>query len=96
VFERLAELFEDDSGRLSMTRLLMFLSFWPASIVLIANRHSISAAEILGIYLGAFVLGYLGGKAADKYGIGREKGPAPIIQAQGDITNVATTQTLSR
>lgn len=58
---RLTELFESDIGRLSMMRLTMFLSFFPASWVIIKNPTE----TMLGLYLGAYVTGYLGGKFAD-------------------------------
>ena len=58
---RLSEFFEDDGGRLSMTRLLCFLSFWPSTVI--ALRDGTEAT--LSWYLGAFVIGYIGGKGAD-------------------------------
>lgn len=59
------EFFEDDAGRLSMSRLLCFMSFFPATYILIANVKSDKIADILLWYLSAFVLSYLGGKGAD-------------------------------
>lgn len=59
--ERLAEFFEAEDGRLSMTRLLCFLSFFPASVVVLRD----GTENTLAWYLGAFVLGYVGGKGAD-------------------------------
>jgi hypothetical protein len=61
MFKRWHEFFEGDTGRMSMTRLLCFLSFFPASVVVLATRN----AETLGWYLGAFALSYVGGKTAD-------------------------------
>ncbi len=58
---RWVEMFEADSGRLSMMRLTMFLSFFPASYVIIAEPTE----TMFGLYLGAYVVGYLGGKFAD-------------------------------
>lgn len=58
---RVCEFFQDDNGHYSMTRLLCFLSFWPASWVVVVNPGEAS----LGWYLGAYVLGYAGGKAVD-------------------------------
>lgn len=55
------EFFEAGSGRLSMSRLLCFLAFWPAAWVVVSNP----SADTLGWFLGAFVLGYVGGKSAD-------------------------------
>lgn len=56
---RWIEFFEGEGNRLSMSRLLCFLSFTPASYVVVSTRSE----EALGWYLGAFVLGYVGGKA---------------------------------
>lgn len=61
---RIKELFEDDKKQLSMTRLLTFMSFFPASWVVIETQ----AADTLGWYLGAFAGAYVGGKLADKLG----------------------------
>lgn len=60
------ELFTDDSGRASLTRLLSFFSFLPATwVVLTVDSEHIET--VLGIYIGAYVLGYLGGKTADVF-----------------------------
>lgn len=58
---RWIEFFEGDNKRLSMTRLTVFLSFFPSSYVLIVTKSE----NALGWYLGAYVLGYVGGKSAD-------------------------------
>lgn len=55
------EFFEDDNKRLSMGRLLAFLSFIPASYVVLAT----TSTEALGWYVSAYVLGYVGGKGVD-------------------------------
>lgn len=60
---RYIEYFEGDNGRLSMTRLLMFMSFFPASYVIVINPSEAT----LGWYLGAFVASYVGGKGADVF-----------------------------
>ncbi len=65
MISRLHEFFEGDDHRLSMSRLLCFMSFFPASYVVIRNYDSLQVPEILAVYLGAFVLGYVGGKTAD-------------------------------
>lgn len=54
----LHQFFQDNSDRYSMSRLLNFLSFWPASAVLFC----IPSEGTLGLYLGAYVGGYIGGK----------------------------------
>lgn len=46
-----------------MTRLLCFLSFFPASYVVIETSNE----GTLGWYLGAYVLSYVGGKTADVF-----------------------------
>ncbi len=61
---RSIEFFEDDQSRLSMTRLLCFLSFWPASWVIVVKGNE----AMLGWYLSAYVLGYVGGKVSDMLG----------------------------
>lgn len=61
---RLVEFFEGEKNRLSMTRLLCFMSFFPASYVVIKD----SGSETLGWYVCAYVLGYVGGKFSDKIG----------------------------
>lgn len=65
---RLIEFYESDVGRLSMSRLLCFMSFFPASFVVCATKSD----EALAWYLGAYVLGYVGGKAADVFGKKKE------------------------
>jgi hypothetical protein len=60
---RWIEFFEGTENRLSMSRLLCFGAFFPASYVVIATLSD----EALGWYLGTFVLGYVGGKASDAF-----------------------------
>ncbi len=56
------EFFEGgDNKHLSMMRLTVFLSFFPASWVVVVNPSDTS----LGLYLGAYVGGLVGGKYAD-------------------------------
>jgi len=57
------EFFRGTEGLLSMSRLLCFMSFFPATYVLVVTK----SVEALGWYLGAYVLGYVGGKAADTF-----------------------------
>jgi hypothetical protein len=71
---RWVELFEGNGRRLSMSRLLVFLAFWPSGWVLIGNPTE----AMMGLFLGAFVLNYLGGKSADIF-MGVEK-----LEASGD------------
>lgn len=60
---KLAEFFEDDKGALSMGRLMFFLSFFPASFVVLYSEDT----DALGLYLGAYAVSYVGGKCADVY-----------------------------
>lgn len=61
LWNRWIEFFEGAGNRLSMMRLTIFLSFWPASYVLIKQQTE----TMLGLYLGAYVAGFIGGKRAD-------------------------------
>lgn len=58
------EVFEGEDSRLSMTRLLCFLSFWPASYVLLHNQSE----TLFGFYIGTYAASYLGGKVSDMLG----------------------------
>ncbi len=78
---RSIEFFEGENNRLSMTRLLCYISIFPASYVVVMTKTEAT----LGWYLGAYVLGYVGGKTADVFG----KKP------QQEITET-TTRTVSK
>jgi hypothetical protein len=56
MFGRLAEFFEDDGGRLSMTRLLSFLAFFPASYVVCAVSDQDNKVAAMSILLTAYVI----------------------------------------
>lgn len=58
---RWIELFEGSGRRLSMARLLVFLAYFPLAYVLVNNPTE----GMAGIFAGAFVINYLGGKSAD-------------------------------
>lgn len=58
---RWIEFFEGDNERLSMTRLTCFLAFFPSTYLLVIH----GTENMLLYYLGAFVLGYVGGKGFD-------------------------------
>lgn len=62
--KRIAEFFEDETKRFSMTRLVLFASFFPASFVVCW----IKSAESLGVYLAAY-----GGLAANNKWAERKK-----------------------
>ena len=57
------EFFQSNLGQYSMSRLLPFMAFFPATWVLFI----IQTESALSVYLGAYVLGYIGGKCADAY-----------------------------
>jgi hypothetical protein len=78
-FGRLWEFFEDDSTRLSMSRLTVFGAFWVASYIVILNAKSATIGDLLSWYLSAFVLGYLGGKGFDMMS---SRGPNPAANVQ--------------
>lgn len=58
------EFFKSDTGEMSMTRLLCFMSFFPASYVIMDSK----SAEALAWYLAAYTGAYVGGKFADVKG----------------------------
>lgn len=64
---RWIEFFEGENARLSMARLLCFLSFFPSSYVVVHNVDSMNIENILAYYIGGYVLGYVGGKTADVF-----------------------------
>ena len=55
--------FTDDKGNPSMSRLLCFLAFWPATYVVIKTLTS----DTLGWYLSAYAAAYVGGKFGDSF-----------------------------
>lgn len=59
--KRLTQFFEGEGGILSMSRLLMFMAFFPSTYVLLKNQSA------LQWYLLAYGASYIGGKAADAY-----------------------------
>ncbi len=83
---RWVEFFEGDDYRLSMTRLLCFMSFFPASWVVMTKGNE----GILGWYLSAYVLGYVGGKCADVLGKPRNAAaPSNVTINQPEKVNVS-------
>ena len=58
---RIIEFFQGEDTILSMTRLLCFMSWFPATYVVVRSENE----NILGWYLGSYVLGFVGGKASD-------------------------------
>lgn len=58
---RWIEFFEGEDGHLSMSRLLCFMSFFPAAYVVMASQSE----GTLGWFLGAYGGIYVGGKVGD-------------------------------
>lgn len=56
------EFLQDADGAYSIARLLMFMSFWPATYM----ACSIRTTEALGVYLTAYVGGYANSKWAER------------------------------
>lgn len=77
MIHRLHEFFEADHGQLSMTRLLCFMSIFPASYVVIVDK----AEGTLAWYLGAYAMAYVGGKGME------------LINPKGGINAKTTTET---
>lgn len=59
--KKLAEFFQDKDNCLSMSRLLAFMSFFPATYVI--WHHGAD----LRWYVGAYATAYVGGKVADAF-----------------------------
>lgn len=55
------QLFEGEGSNLSMTRLLCFMSFFPATYMAL----TLMTENALTIYVGCYALAYLGGKVGD-------------------------------
>lgn len=55
---KISEFFQGGNGKLSMSRLMYFMAFFPASFVVIATKGE----NALGWYLGSYAAGYVGGK----------------------------------
>lgn len=60
----LRQFFEASGGAMSMSRLLSFLSFFPASYVVVKTMTEAT----LSWYLAAYAASYVGGKIADALG----------------------------
>lgn len=80
---KVIEFFEDSDSRGSMTRLLCFFAFIPATFLIFTISNDDAKVNALGVYLGAFVLQYIGGKGADAWR-GRPQ-PMPGVIKTGDV-----------
>lgn len=78
------EFFEDEHGSLSMTRLLCFMSFFPASWM----SMKIENENALTIYVATYALSYLGSKGLDVMNQIRVRptGPTNINVEQANVT----------
>jgi len=74
--EHIRQFFEGDAGGLSMTRLLCFLSFFPASWVTVKLCNE----NALAIFVGTYALSYLG-----KEGIAAVKDIKASIKETTDV-----------
>ena len=60
------EFFQDKNLKLSFTRLMIFMAYWPATYVLIGKYHDGTLdISFYSAYLGGFVVGFIGGKVAE-------------------------------
>lgn len=90
IMQRWLEFFEDNDGGLSMTRLLAFLSFWPASYVVCISTPA-ERFGVLGLFIGTYAASYLGGKITDT-----ARAYLTKEQQDGGNTNVAVTVDASK
>lgn len=63
----IVQFFQDSDGQSSMTRLICFLSFFVATDIIRSIKDDNAKVNALGVYLGAFVLQYVGGKGAEAW-----------------------------
>jgi hypothetical protein len=75
---RFSEFLEGEDGRLSMTRLIVLLTFPPATWVLL-NAH-----DQLVNYLSIYVGGYCVGKASDAFTGGNHANHSKILESDSD------------
>lgn len=76
---RFSEFFEADDGRLSMTRLIVFLTFPPATWVLLQDGDQLSN------YLGFYIGGYAAGKASDIFMKGgKHANDSQVLESDSD------------
>lgn len=80
---RINEFFEDDRGRLSMTRLVVFLT-WPPATWIVLNQH-----DQLANYLGAYVISYALGKGADIFMGGKNVVSNTVLETTSNSTSVS-------
>lgn len=83
-----SEFFKDGDGQKSMSRLLVFLAFVVSTPILWID-HSV---EALSVFLGAFVINYAAGKAADIFKKGNRNvdDPDEVLETDTDSTYSST------
>lgn len=88
------EFFHDEKGALSMTRLVYFGAFFVSSYAVIKSSETPYVGEVLTAFLGAFVVGYVGGKGADAFqAAAQSKANANPSVIMPDAGNVNVTNT---
>ena len=80
---RTLEFFEGPDHRLSITSLLKFAAFFPASVI----AYKLASTEALAVYLTAYVLDSLGGKMSDAMK-GRKSSPTVSVSEGPTTVNV--------
>lgn len=91
---KLVEFFHDEKGALSMTRLVYFGAFIVSSYAVIKSAESPYVGEVVTAFLGAFVVGYIGGKSADAFqAAAQSKADANPSVIMPDAGNVSVTNT---
>lgn len=81
---RLWQFFEGEDGRLSMTRLIVLMTFLPATWVLLDD------GDQLANYLGFYVGGYAAGKASDVF----MKGNGNVATQQLETTTIESSSSV--
>jgi hypothetical protein len=76
LMSRFLEFFEDEKGHLSMPRLLMFLSFWPASIIMCRTQNE----NIYGWYISAYAAAYGMARIGAAMGGKNDKPTEPVVK----------------
>jgi len=74
---------------MSMTRLTCFMAFFPATYLLVTA----GTENMMLYFLGAFVVGYIGGKGADamaSVAASKAQTPAPVIVPNAESVEVKT------
>ena len=89
MFGRFSEFFTEEDNRLSMSRLLLFQSFYVASALLFIDtmKHGLNEVLFAG-YLAAFAATYVGGKWAGRKNVAQPPAVAPVVIQTGNPATV--------